>query len=293
MKVIAVLLFIVVITIMLISGQAQDNNLNQSAEIAVLAYQQDLSEINIQMKPISRGTTLSREVQETSIKLMSFNMHRGIGRNGKLNLGNTAVVINESNADIIALQEVERFSIRTGFKDQIKHLSEELGMNYAFGKSINLLNGEYGNGLLSRYPIIEYMTYDLPSYSEQRTLLRTLVDVEGNQMAVYNTHLGLKQAERMEQLEYILQLISEERFDYVLMGDMNTKITKLTALTKTLVDSAEGSDYENQSTFVEKDISERIDYIFASENLKPVHYEVIQTEASDHYPVICEIKVGK
>lgn len=273
------------------SSSAYFNRLNSETVQGVFAYGKESQETNIQMKPISRGDSVERKEQATKLKLMTYNMHRGIGKNGKLNLNNTAEVIKTCDAAIIGLQEVERHSIRTGFQDQIEVLSKKLGMNFAYGKSINVLNGAYGNGLLSIYPIDEYTVYDLPSFSfsEQRTILRTVVNIEGNRLAVYNTHLGLKESERREQLDYILGLIKEETLNYVLMGDMNTKSEKLNMLTIYMKDSAQDSKKQELSTFSEKDVQERIDYIFVSSDVQVTDYDVIISEASDHYPVISEI----
>ncbi|HUV85436.1 MAG TPA: endonuclease/exonuclease/phosphatase family protein [Methanosarcinales archaeon] len=285
----AALIFILYIT----SGQAYFNMLTIATEQNVFAYSNEIQDNNIQMKPLSRGDVMDKKKQEINLKLMTYNIHRGIGRNGRLNLNAVADVIKASNATIIALQEVERHSIRTVFQDQIKQLSVNTDMNYAYGKSINVLNGEYGNGLLSKYPIEEYKVYDLPSNSEQRTVLRTIINVDGLKVAVYNTHLGLTESERKEQLYFIMQMTSEEKLDHVLMGDMNTIADKLSILAESMKDSALGSKKQLQSTFVEKEVQERIDYIFVSPNMEVIDYDVIIGEASDHYPVVSEVVVNK
>jgi len=281
------LIFILYMT----SGLGYFDMLTKTAEQNVFAYSNDISDNNIQLKPISRSDIMERREQDIKLKLMTYNMHRGIGKDRKLNLNNTAEVIKSSDASIISLQEVERHSIRTGFKDQIKLLSEKLNMNYAYGKSINVLNGQYGNGILSKYPIEEYKAYDLPSYREQRIILRAVINIDGYRLAVYNTHLGLKEAERKEQLEYIQQMMGDETLDYLLMGDMNCKSSNLTVITETMKDSAEGSLKLDQSTFEENEVQERIDYIFVSPNIEITSYDVILSEASDHYPVISEVVV--
>lgn len=262
--------------------------LSYKADNAVFANRDNDTYVDAAAKPISRSGSETRKKKDIELRLMTYNMHRGIGRSGRLDLDATSEVIRGTNAEIVALQEVERYSIRTGFKDQIKHLASTLDMHYAYRKSINLLNGEYGNGLLSRYPIVEYSTYDLPSIGEQRTILRTVVNIEGYRLAVYNTHLGLNQEERDKQLDYIMQLLAAEEIDYVLMGDMNSKVDKLTRITEVLKDSAEGSSKLEHSTFEEEDVQERIDYIFLQQKMKVKNYDVVVSEASDHYPVIAE-----
>jgi endonuclease/exonuclease/phosphatase family metal-dependent hydrolase len=285
----AVLIYVLYIT----SGQAYFNMQNIEAEQNVFAYINENKENNIQMKPISRGEVMDRKEQEIKLKIMTYNMHRGIGKNGRLDLNAIADVIQNSGAGIIALQEVERHSIRTVFQDQIKQLSVNTDMNYAYGKSINVLNGEYGNGLLSKYPIEEYKVYDLPSFSEQRTVLRAVINIGSHQLAVYNAHLGLKVAEQKDQIDFIMQMMEAETMDYILMGDMNSKSDKLTLITDSMKDCAKGSEKLQQSTFDEKDVKERIDYIFVSSDIEVTNYDVLISEASDHYPVVSEIVVNK
>jgi len=293
MKVKALILAVLLLLMGAFSTFGYFTMLNSAKEQNVFAYADESHTASIQMKLLSRGDDLDRKERETKLKLMTFNMHRGIDKNGRLDLGAIAEVITASDANIIALQEVERYSIRTGFQDQIKKLSEKTEMNYAYSKSTNILNGEYGNGLLSKYPIEEYKAIDLPSYGEQRTVLRAIINVNGLRLVVYNTHLGLKAIEREEQLEFIMQMISEETLEYILMGDLNTKINKLKMVTDTMKDSAQNSEKLQQSTFEEEGIQERIDYIFVSSNIKVVNYDVILSEASDHYPVISEIVMGE
>lgn len=219
------------------------------------------------------------------IKVMTYNIHRGINKDKKLNLEGIVEVIESSEAEIIALQEVERFSIRTGFKDQIRYIAEKLSMHYAFGKSISILNGQYGNAVLSRYPIEEYELYELPSEGERRTLLRTMLNVYGNKLVFYSTHLGLNQKERDKQVEKIITIIGDEE-KFILAGDFNTKAEDLGAITGIYKDCASLEEKYSKATFEKEGLVERIDYIFASENFLIKSYYVLETDASDHYPVI-------
>jgi endonuclease/exonuclease/phosphatase family metal-dependent hydrolase len=285
----AALIFILYST----SGHAYFNMLTTAAEQNVFVYSNEIQDKTIQMKPLSRGDNLDRKKQDINLKLMTYNIHRGIGKNGRLDLNAVAEVIKASDATVIALQEVERHSIRTVFQDQIKQLSAKVDMNYSYGKSINILNGEYGNGILSKYPIEEYKVYELPHISERRTVLRTVINVDGLKVAVYNTHLGLNASERKEQINYIKQMTSEEKLDYVLMGDMNTVSDKMPDMTEQMKDCALGSEKQQQSTFVEKEVQERIDYIFVSPNMEVKDYDVVIADASDHYPVTSEVVINK
>lgn len=225
------------------------------------------------------------------IKVVTYNIHRGINKSNKLDLDGIIGVITGIGADIVALQEVERFSIRTGFKDQIGYIAEKLSMDYAYGKSINILNGQYGNAILAKYPIEEYEVKQLYSEGENRTLLRAALSIKGSRIQVYNTHLGLNSSERDKQIREIID-ITANTDDCILAGDFNSAVDKLDAVTEKLKDSASNDMYNYTiPTFDNGDITERIDYIFLSDRFKIIEYEVLKCDASDHYPVIVTVKL--
>ena len=158
-------------------------------------------------------------------------------------------------------------------------------MQYAFGKSINILNGQYGNAILSKYPIEEYEVRELPSEGEKRTLLRVRLNVDGNKITFYNTHLGLKQSERDIQVEEIIRRIDEDK-DFILAGDFNTRADKLGVIAESYADCASYGSNGSKATFEKEELSERIDYLFVSKDFKVKEYDVLKSDVSDHYPVV-------
>lgn len=224
-----------------------------------------------------------------AIKVMTYNIHRGINKDNELNLDGIVDTIKSSGAEIIALQEVERFSVRTKFQDQIGYIADKLSMRYVYGKSVNILNGQFGNAILSKYPIEEYQVRELPSERENRTLLSAKLNVLGNRISIYNTHLGLKQSERDKQIKEIVRITGDDN-NFILAGDFNEKVDKLGAITKKLRDCASYENNESKVTFENEGLSERIDYIFASKGFDIKGYDVPKSDASDHYPAVSIIK---
>ncbi len=224
-----------------------------------------------------------------AIKTMTYNIHRGINKENKLDLDRIAEVIQNSEAEIIALQEVERFSVRTRFQDQIEYIADKLAMHYAYGKSMQILNWQYGNAILSKYPIAEYEVYQLPSKGEQRTLLRAGLNVHGRRISFYTTHLGLDKDERDMQIQEIVKLISGDG-NYILSGDFNSRVDKLGLILESSRDCADFADDVDKATFEGKGMSERIDYIFVSQDFDIIQYDVLDSDASDHYPVTGTLK---
>lgn len=122
-------------------------------------------EEQIPMSGLSDPTFIDRKLS-SSLRVMSYNIHHGATKDGEDSIEKIANLIREVNADIIGLQEVDRFTARSNFKDQIKLLADKTGMDYIFGETVNVATGITGNAILSRYPIISEDNFMLPSLIE-------------------------------------------------------------------------------------------------------------------------------
>lgn len=231
-------------------------------------------------------------------------MYHGVGLDGELDLGRIAKEIQDANADIIGLQEVDRFyGDRSNFQDQAKELAKLLGYHYIYGANLNLdpavgqeNNRQYGTAILSKYPIIDSENIFLSSFgNEQRGILRTTINVKGVHLNFYNTHLGLSAAERIAQVEEIIDLKSSFEGPSVLVGDLNAEpdseefYTLLNA--GNFTDTFAGID--NANTFPVVNPNKRIDYILTSPDIKSANQKVINSEASDHLPLVTEITIQR
>jgi endonuclease/exonuclease/phosphatase family metal-dependent hydrolase len=228
-----------------------------------------------------------------NFKVMTYNIHHGKNLLGRNTLDKVADIIHESKADVIGLQEVDSGVIRTGFKDQIHYLSEKLSMYYAYGPNINLLGGKYGNAVLSKYPIESYENIQLPSRREQRGLLSTKINVDGKRIYFLTTHLGLNDEERMNQVNTISKYLETLPREVILAGDFNALYDspEIHEITKRLTDVGYAAGNNTVPTYEVLFLSARIDYIFSSSLFKINGYDVIKSKASDHYPVIADLKL--
>ncbi len=96
------------------------------------------------------------------LTVMSYNIHHGEGTDGVFDLRRLAVVIKSVDPDLVALQEVDKGTTRASGIDQAAELARLTGMYYVFGNAIDYAGGEYGEAILSRYPILESTNYHLP-----------------------------------------------------------------------------------------------------------------------------------
>lgn len=155
------------------------------------------------------------------LRLASYNVHRAVGRDRRTDPERILGVIREMDADVVALQEVEAHD--TG-GDMLSWLARETGMRAVAGTTLARHDGHYGNGLLSRLDIKGTELVDLSFRNrEPRGAILADLDVGSDRaLRVVATHLGLRPAERREQVECLVKLFTWHPQDYaVLMGDLN------------------------------------------------------------------------
>lgn len=162
------------------------------------------------------------------VRVLTYNIHHGEGTDGKVDLDRIAKVIREARPDVVALQECDRRTVRSGRIDQPAELARLTGMQAVFGKNLDHGGGEYGNAVLSRWKIVEHQNHLLPRVGdrEQRGVLDVTIEVPGREGAirVLATHLdyGRQDVERLACCEALASLArARMQFPTLLAGDLN------------------------------------------------------------------------
>src|SRR6266481_8454327 len=108
------------------------------------------------------ATSYAPDPAHIKLRVMTYNIHVGVGMDKKLNLQRIADVINGQHPDLIGLQEVDRGVKRTEGRDEITELAKLTAMNYAFAHNLDYQGGQYGVAILSRFPIgnIDHRKYE-------------------------------------------------------------------------------------------------------------------------------------
>lgn len=154
------------------------------------------------------------------LRLATYNIHSGIGRDGRRDLGRTAQVIGELGADVVALQEVDS---RHDVADTLTFLAGHTGMTALAGPTLQRKDSTYGNAVLTRARVLEVQHIDLSvPRREPRGALNVRVAVSGLSLRIVATHLGLRPAERRAQITTLLAMLERGPTALtVLMGDLN------------------------------------------------------------------------
>ena len=230
------------------------------------------------------------------VRVMSYNLHAGFDVEGRLVMEDLAKVIEAEDPDIVGLQEVSRGWLINDAVDMLDWLSQRLDMEYVSGPTADSL---WGNAVLSRYPIINSETLEMPNNSDidiDRGFIFAEIDVGGSSpLRIITTHLHAGEEEgeyRIPQAEALIDFWGGAS-DTVLLGDFNgrpgdSEIMLLgdAGFKDAFIESgAEGNGYTSRSD----DPHQRIDYIWISPDLQASDFSIPQSQASDHFPIAVTI----
>ncbi|MGO1817885.1 MAG: endonuclease/exonuclease/phosphatase family protein [Sphingobacterium sp.] len=242
------------------------------------------------------GLLTTVQIQAQHLKVLSYNIHHANppSKPDAIDLEAIARVINDSGAEIVGLQEVDIHVSRSEMTNQAEKLAALTGMDYYFSKGIDLEKGYYGTLILSKHKIIGRRRYDLPMpvASENRSL--AVVDIElpdGRTFSLANTHLDLKEENRIAQAKFINELGELYSQPLILVGDLNARPGSRPM--EILSDYFVRNTKTNRPTSPNIGAKNEIDYIMVlnNRNFQWKAYRVIQEEyASDHLPLYAEIE---
>jgi endonuclease/exonuclease/phosphatase family metal-dependent hydrolase len=230
---------------------------------------------------------------------MSYNIHHGEGLDGKVDLERIAALIKNEGADIVALQEVDKGVERTKRRDLPAELGALTGMTCVFSNNYSFQGGEYGNAVLTRFPVRSWTNthYKMLRPGEQRGILQLKLDVRGREVVFMNTHIDHRSddSERVLNTETIGQLVTNYAgTPIILCGDFNDVPSSRTheKLAVLFVDSWKVAGMGPGFTIPAESPKKRIDYIWISQGspIKPLKMWVPESRASDHLPIMAELE---
>jgi endonuclease/exonuclease/phosphatase family metal-dependent hydrolase len=240
------------------------------------------------------------------LRLMTYNVHRCVGLDGKHSPGRIARAIAEQKPDVVALQELDVNRARTAFANQASLIASELNMNYLFFPAIELKDEHFGNAILSPWPLSLVRAGVLPwlphaPHRERRAALWAAFEWEGCVVQIINTHLGLVPGEQVLQSQ---ALLSEEWLGHphctnprILCGDLNAipGSRAYRRLTRGLHDPVSWFSWP-PGTFPSWSPLLRLDHVLFDAGWIVCKVRIPRTRltrvASDHLPVVVEASLA-
>lgn len=233
-------------------------------------------------------------------RVMTYNIHHGEGLDGKVDLARIAELIKQERADIVALQEVDKGVARTARRDLTAELAALTGMTGVFSNNFHYQGGEYGNAVLTRFPVKRWSNchYQMLRPNEQRGILQLTLDVHGRELVFMNTHIDSRadDAERWLNMGEIEALEKQYRSQpMIICGDFNDVPTSRVyrRMSETFHDTWAQAGQGDGFGFPADKPHKRIDYLWISKgpSLVPLKAWIPPSEASDHLPVVAEFEL--
>lgn len=239
---------------------------------------------------------------DVPIRVMVYNIHAGKDPSGIDNLERVAALIGSHDADLVLLQEVDRRTARSGNVDQVDRLAHLTKRHAAFGKSLDYQGGEYGIAILSRWPIRERRVEPLrvePPQSraggsvEPRVALVATIDSPAGPLHVLNTHLDASREDRwrLQEVDRLVAIVRgfHLRASFLAGGDFNAEpgsAPQQRLAAAGLRDAWPLCGSGNALTYPAGHPVKRIDYLFLPPEWDCASGRVVETEASDHRPLV-------
>jgi endonuclease/exonuclease/phosphatase family metal-dependent hydrolase len=241
------------------------------------------------------------------VRLLTYNVHRCVGVDRRLDVDRIAAIISEHEPDIVCLQELDVGRARTGGVDQAQAIADRLSMSVRFHPAMRVEAEEYGDAVLTPWPERLVKAGPLPTARgipgiEPRGALWLRIDVAGVALNVLNTHLGLVPREQRLQAA---ALVGREWLGHpecagptLLAGDFNA--TSITRPYQTI--ACRLADCQRQigqrpslKTFPSGFPAIRIDHVFVTPDIRITRVQApfspLSRMASDHLPLVVDFEV--
>lgn len=230
-----------------------------------------------------------------TLRILTYNIYHGETTDGRVDMDLFGSIINDLKPDLVALQEVDKNAKRTGVIDITEELSKRTGLKGYFVKHRDFQGGEYGNAILSRFPVTDIdviegfqSTPSAPSASSGQGITIPFAKImlaKGTEIIFSCTHLSTRLENRSAQVRQLMDYyIATDRAPMIITGDLNAEPRHEEI--KMLFEEFAEADTTFENTFSTRArLVKKIDYILYPRNDR---WEVLETkvicrgDASDH-----------
>ena len=234
-----------------------------------------------------------------TLRVVTYNIHRCRGMDGRTMPERAIDVLQGLNADIIALQEV----VGAGPNDSghAEEIGAGLGMGWVMAPARHLRGHQFGNVVLSHFPIRQHYQYDLSWRTcEPRACQRVDLAIDNHTLHLFNVHLGTAFRERRDQSDRLATIVHDRRIAVpkIVLGDFNEWSRGLaTAVLEKKLKAIDLSVYlRRKRTYPGILPLLHLDHIYYEGHVDIAGVEIPRTRksliASDHLPFLAELRVG-
>ncbi|MGN1344933.1 MAG: polysaccharide lyase family 8 super-sandwich domain-containing protein, partial [Traorella sp.] len=235
-------------------------------------------------------------LSETTLRVGTWN----IAAKNHPDVKTLSKVISDNDIEIVGVQEVDMFNSRNNYDMMADFISEDLPYIH-FAKGRDYAGGDFGIGVVSKYPLLEMNTSPLETYDSLATKVveRTLIEKDGKMIAFYNVHLSVDSSDPRElrqiQIAQIVQRIALDPTEYkIIVGDFNAdqdhyEFSRLLDM----FNMANGKDGNWIDTYHENDDPNMkefaIDNILTTKNIQIDDVQIVKNDLSDHYLLYADL----
>jgi endonuclease/exonuclease/phosphatase family metal-dependent hydrolase len=174
----------------------------------------------------------SSDLSAVDLKILTYNIHHANppSKPNVIDVAAIAKVINEQQPHLVALQEIDVHTDRSGKNiNEAEEIARLTGMKYYFARAIDYAGGEYGVAILSKFAMEKTSNNPLPTADgtggEHRTLATAVINLPGNKKIVFAcTHLDAQKNDtnRLLQIQKIADILEGEKLPVIIAGDFNS-----------------------------------------------------------------------
>lgn len=220
------------------------------------------------------------------LTVMTYNVRNARGLDEKTDIQRIAGVISRQNPDVVAVQELDSMTNRSGNRYVLGELASQLGMYAVYSPAIDFDGGRYGVGILCREKPMSVKRMALPGREERRTFV--MAEFPGYVMGC--AHLSLNDSDRVEGMKIMAAEASRLNKPLIVAGDFND--TPESEMFGAMISAFTPVTDTDRFTFPADTPDRTIDYIAVSSRFAPESYEskvVEEPVASDHRPIVTVI----
>ena len=227
-------------------------------------------------------------IKPVQIQIMTYNVRHCAGMDLVVDYDRTANVISKTQPDVVAIQELDSMTGRSGRKYQLEELANRTNYYPVFGKAIDYDGGGYGVGVLTKEHPLSTKRIPLPGEEP-----RVLLVVELKDYVIACTHLDLEEDTRLASIPLIIEEANYWQKPFIIAGDLNDNPdSQVLKKLKKYFTINSGNEY----TFPADKPNECIDYVATFNNcqVKTIESVVVdEPEVSDHRPLLVKLQLHR